>query len=642
MTTGTLTLTKLVQVSGPSPLPPPASTTPTVFTDSEVEPQIAVDPNKPAVAIAIWQQDRYRSVGGARALVVSVTANANDPKAQWSLPTAIPAFDSTEAAGSAYARYTDPWVTISSDGTVYASALAMTPVGPVPGHTAVDVLKGSITVTGGTPSISWDPNGPTVLIKTDAPPGTDPADLANDKEMVIADPADPSGKTVYVVWDRLDHPSDQQNFNAFHGLPFREDMMFAMTTDGGATWSGGGSPAAVPGFPAADITNFQANESAFGNEIVVQPNGTLVDVFTHSSGSGNQAAQADQNRLGVLIGTRIGSTVTWSPVIDGPAIESVGVVDPDTGATVRSGDPLTSVAVDPNNGNLYAVWADARFSSKDTFESVAFSMSTDGGRTWTNPIKVNQTPTNIPAADQQAFTPNVAVNSDGTVAVGYYDFRKNDASPGLPTDYWLVHASGASGDFTDPSSWTADEKRLTDASFNIENAAPTTRGYFLGDYQGLVAAGKSFYALFAQAGASPSDPSNIWFRDPPPAPAPADQSTASPTDEGNMATLAGEPGRPGAVPVFDAPAAWGPVDSSSDDVTKSASEGDTASHQSVLKTADDAPLLASPARSVYAAQGTESLEVLDSIVVGLGDGAPFSVEADTASLQEGIGARRND
>ncbi len=52
----------------------------------------------------------------------------------------------------------------------------------------------------------------------------------------------------------------------------------------------------------------------------------------------------------------------------------------------------------------------------------------------------------------------------------------------------------------------------------MENAAPTSRGYFLGDYQGLAAAGTSFYALFAQAGSGTSDPSNIWFRDPPPAP----------------------------------------------------------------------------------------------------------------------------
>jgi hypothetical protein len=498
-----LTLTPLVQVSDPSPLAPPVSS-PTVFANSEVEPQIAVDPTNTAHAVAIWQQDRFRSVGGARALAVSVTYDANNSLgAHWSAPAAIPYFNATDPLGSAYARYTDPWVTIAANGDVYAVALAMTPVGPVPGHTAVQVSK---STNGGA---TW--SDPVTLIQTDAPPGTDPADLANDKEMIVADPN--NSNDVYVVWDRLNHPSDQQNFNAFHGLALREDAMFARTTDGGATWTGAAGSPAVAGFPASDLTNFQANESAFGNEIVVQPNGTLVDVFTHSSGSGNQAAQADQNVLGVLRSTDHGAT--WSAITEGPGIETVGVTDPDTGAPVRSGEPLTSVAVDPNNGNLYAVWADSRFSSKNSVDGVAFSMSTDGGLTWSDPIKVNQTPTNIPAGNQQAFTPNVAVNSNGTVAVSYYDFRNNDANPGLPTDYWLVHADS---NFTDPSSWSANELRLTNASFNMENAAPTSRGYFLGDYEGLAAAGTSFYALFAQAGADSSDPSNIWFRDPPPAP----------------------------------------------------------------------------------------------------------------------------
>jgi hypothetical protein len=397
-------------------------------------------------------------------------------------------------------------VTITPTGVVYASALAMTPSGPVPGHTAVLVTK---STDGGN---TW--SAPTVLIRDDAPNGTDPADLANDKDMIVADPT--NANNVYVVWDRLNHPSDQQDFNAAHGVPFREDMMFARTTDGGKTWNGGNSPVAVTGYVASNVTNFQANESAFANEIVVLKDGTLVDVFTHATASGKQATQADHNVLGVMRSTDHGAT--WSAIIDGPAIESVAVTDPDTGAPVRAGDPITSVAVDPKSGNLYAVWEDARFSSKFTTNGIAFSMSTDGGKTWSDPIQVNQTPTNIPAADQQAFVPAVAVNSDGAVAVTYYDFRNNTAAAGALTDYWLVHASG---NFTNPASWTSDEKQLTTTSFDIEKAAATSRGYFLGDYEGLAAAGKSFYALYAQANTS-SNPSNIWFRDPPPAPGTAD------------------------------------------------------------------------------------------------------------------------
>src|SRR5262245_17165077 len=94
-----LTLLPLGQVSDPNPLvAPPPSPPPlnVVFADSEVEPQIAVDPTNTKHAVAIWQQDRYARVGGARALVVSVTTNANDGAgAIWSPPTALPGFDAT-------------------------------------------------------------------------------------------------------------------------------------------------------------------------------------------------------------------------------------------------------------------------------------------------------------------------------------------------------------------------------------------------------------------------------------------------------------------------------------------------------------------------------------------------------------------
>jgi hypothetical protein len=206
---------------------------------------------------------------------------------------------------------------------------------------------------------------------------------------------------------------------------------------------------------------------------------------------------------------------TWSQRIIVAGDFDLEVSDPDTGAPVRVGEPIPDIAVDPNNGNLYAVWLDARFSNYKA-DGVAMSMSTDGGLTWSRPIKVNQTPTDIPVPNQQAFDPSVAVAANGTVAVTYYDFRNNTSASGLLTDYWLVHADS---DFANPASWSGDEKRLTDGSFNMEEAA-VARGYFLGDYEGLAAGGKdfnSFYALFAVAKLEDNRPaSNIFFRDPPP------------------------------------------------------------------------------------------------------------------------------
>jgi hypothetical protein len=175
--------------------------------------------------------------------------------------------------------------------------------------------------------------------------------------------------------------------------------------------------------------------------------------------------------------------------------------------------------VDPANGNIYAVWQDARFSDF-RYSSIAFSMSTDGGFTWSAPIQVNQTPDIISTGNRQAFLPSVAVNQDGVVAVTYYDFRNNTPAAGLPTDYWIVHAHPSDG-LTSPASWSR-ENRLTNTSFNMENA-PVNNGYFLGDYQGLVGQGRHFGAFFSMP--SGSDLSSVFYRDPLPVETPSGPNT---------------------------------------------------------------------------------------------------------------------
>src|SRR5260370_33619201 len=102
------TLTPLVQVSDPSPLGSFLPSGGTTFKNSDVEPQIAVDPLNSGHAVAVWQQDLY-SGSGARALVASFTDNANDPlDAVWDTPAAIPGFDGSLSTPP-YHRHIDPW-----------------------------------------------------------------------------------------------------------------------------------------------------------------------------------------------------------------------------------------------------------------------------------------------------------------------------------------------------------------------------------------------------------------------------------------------------------------------------------------------------------------------------------------------------
>jgi hypothetical protein len=258
---------------------------------------------------------------------------------------------------------------------------------------------------------------------------------------------------------------------------------------------------------------------------------------------------------------------TWSQPIVAAQEMPFGTFDPFNGVGVRSGNTLPEIAVDPASGNLYAVWEDGRFSfnaaiGSSQFDSIAFSMSTDGGLTWSSPIPVNQTPANLAAPDDsQAFTPSIAVGADGTVAVTYYDFRYQGSIPGAATDAWAVFGNAeGSGGLTNPANW-GNELRLTRTSFNILNA-PRSEGWFLGDYQGLAAAGSNFDAFFSQAG-STFPQASIFSRQilvgPPGPPAPAPAGTPVPT------VVSLPPSQPPPPTGFLAPASY-PVDQAPDAV----------------------------------------------------------------------------
>jgi hypothetical protein len=45
-----------------------------------------------------------------------------------------------------------------------------------------------------------------------------------------------------------------------------------------------------------------------------------------------------------------------------------------------------AAAIDPETGDLYVVWEDARFSGSD---ETVITRSTDGGATWSTPTRVN-------------------------------------------------------------------------------------------------------------------------------------------------------------------------------------------------------------------------------------------------------------
>jgi hypothetical protein len=435
----------------------------TNFLNAEVEPWVDANRTNADNLIAVWQQDRW-SNGGARGLLTAVT---HDGGATWS--TTFPHFSrcagGTAANGGDYERSSDPWVSFSPNGDAYQISLSVNFVD----DPATAILVSKSTDGGDT----W--SEPVTLIR-------DPSDeapfLFNDKESITADPT--NSNYVYAIWDRTRFPSDRANFNAQHAFSFRGDAIFSRTTDGGATWE-----------PARAIFAPRELKATIGHQIVVRPTGELVDLFTLFQGSGtNQPGSS----LAMMRSTDKGATWSGPDVVH--KIRFKGAFDPDTGRPIRAEGFIPEVAVDPHNGNLYATWQDIRFSGVD---QIAFSMSTDGGDTWSDPIKVSQTPPSADPGNEQAWVPGVDVADDGTIAVTYYDFRFNTPATGVPTDHWMVQCHpSATTTCAEANDW-GDEVRLTDTSFDVEQL-PFARGpfgYFVGEYEGLTSTGNTFRPLFA-------------------------------------------------------------------------------------------------------------------------------------------------
>jgi hypothetical protein len=461
----------------------------TNYPNSEVEPRVAVNPNNPAHAVGVWQQDRW-SNGAARGLVAATTRDG----VHWSRSFA--AFTrcsgGTAANGGDYPRASDPWVDFTPNGDVYQASLSVN---------LADVTTAVLVSRSRDGGATWEQP---VTVRRDT------GDAFNDKESLTADPTDQAGRRVYVVWDRLEGVGiPLHEVSPVPLVPVKGPVWFARTLDGGDTWEA-----------ARPIYDPGPGSQTLGNQIVVLPDGTLLDGFALGSGASEQEAGGGEPgeggveppeegprdllpepeagppvgfELAVIRSTDHGAT--WSAPV------TIGEIrTPENSARLRAGQVLPAFAVDPRSGTVAAAWLDGRFDPSRR-AGVALSLSSDGGRTWTPPRRVNQTP-----PEAAAVLPSVAYAPDGTLGVSYYDFRNRAVgSTALSTDVWLATCGS---DCAGAGTW--EESHLA-GPFDTSRA-PDSSGPFLGDYQGLVGAGPGrFLAFFVTADpGSPDDPTNVF------------------------------------------------------------------------------------------------------------------------------------
>ena len=235
-----------------------------------------------------------------------------------------------------------------------------------------------------------------------------------------------------------------------------------------------------------------ADAQTIGNQIVVLPNGTLVNLATVITANSSQTPKAT---LEVLLSRDQGAS--WS----GPFLVAVvsvhGILEPKNGRALRTGDIVPAIAVDATSGELYVVWEDARFNTP-AVDGIAVSQSTNGGLNWSPAVQVNQ------ARGSAAFTPTASVAPSGKLGVLYYDLRNDQPSDPdrLLATAWLATSSDGGATF--------GEEPLA-PPFDLRTA-PFAKGYFLGDYQGLVHDGESFLPFFAMTDPLAGGHAQVFFR----------------------------------------------------------------------------------------------------------------------------------
>lgn len=403
----------------------------TVYVNAEVEPHLAIDAANPNHLVAAWQQDRL-SDGGTRGLATAVSV---DGGLTWSRPQASPF---SQCAGGTLARVSDPWVAVNGT-SAFQIGIAFTGAALATGSRSTVLVSKS--VDGGN---TW---GAVVTLIDD-----DGNRFFNDKESLTIDAVDP--RYVYAVWDRLD-------------VTERGVTMLARSQDGGITWSAP-TPIYDPG----------AGRQTLGNVAVTTADGT-VHVFYTELGPAAGNPGATEGSLNVIHSADKG--VTWSMPSRVGQLLTVGTRVPEqTGLAVRDGGALGSFAANPVDGTLYAAWQDSRFTA-GARDSIAISASTDGGLTWSAPLRVNS------SAAVPAFTPALSVLAGGLLGVMYFDFRQAGTATFRPADVWLAVSR-------DGTTWR--EVRLA-GNFDLLDA-PNAGGLFLGDYHGLAGNGVSFVALYSR------------------------------------------------------------------------------------------------------------------------------------------------
>lgn len=264
-------------------------------------------------------------------------------------------------------------------------------------------------------------------------------------------PVSPYEGNLYVGWTRF------QLFSGDDG-----QVQISRSADNGASW---GSPVNVSGsLPGA-------NDLSQGVNISAGPNGEVYAVWAVYENT----SVLDENAIGFNKSVNGGSSFgTASKIITNiKGIRTIGV----TKSMRVNSFPSMSVDISggPNNGNIYVVWTNVGTPGVNTGtnKSIYLIRSSDGGTTWSSPVRVNQGPFQN---GKEAYFPWISCDPvTGFLYVVFYDDRNTSSSS---CEAWVAISEDAGN--------TWEDFRVSDVSFTPSPIPGLAADYF-GDYLGISA-----------------------------------------------------------------------------------------------------------------------------------------------------------
>jgi hypothetical protein len=282
----------------------------------------------------------------------------------------------------------DDAVAFSSDGTVYHAHLSFEGIRVLRPRRAESGIIISASTDGG---LTWADPVPAINHINSVTP-------FEDKPAIVADNSatSPFKGNVYVAWTRFD-------VYGSHDPECHTQIYFSRSTDGGKTFS-------MP-FRISDTGGdcIDSSNTVEGAVPAVGPKGEVYVVW-----SGPLGLVMDKSTDG---GLTFGKDKVIGPMPGGWDF-------PMPGLDRANGMPVTGVDLSngPHRGTLYVNWIDERNGDPDVF----VASSSDGGETWTAPVRANDDP--VKNGKAQFFTWMAVDPVDGSVNTVFYDRRDTEGT----------------------------------------------------------------------------------------------------------------------------------------------------------------------------------------------------------------------